>query len=166
MNPVESWLSKLETRLQNLVEGTAARLLPGGKDASSGQTELDSLEQTSPLQVEPGIAHLMLPPGAFLVVDGVRVFALDRAMISIGRAPENDLVIADPRVSREHVQLRAINGRYVVFDLDSTGGTSLNGLPIRQHPLVPGDVITLAGVPLVYGEDSQAGADHTQELAL
>jgi pSer/pThr/pTyr-binding forkhead associated (FHA) protein len=108
----------------------------------------------------------LLPPGAFLVVDGVRVFALDRAMISIGRAPENDLVIADPRVSREHVQLRAINGRYVVFDLDSTGGTSLNGLPIRQHPLVPGDVITLAGVPLVYGEDSQPGADHTQELAL
>lgn len=168
MNPLESWLSKLESRIQSLVEGTAARLLPAG-DVLQPEPPVDELpESTAPLSIDAVIDTpvQLIPGAAFLVVDGVRLFPLEQAVVSIGRAPENDLVINDPRVSRQHAQLRAVAGQFVIFDLDSTGGTSLNGQPVSQRPLTPGDVILLAGVPLVYGQENPSGAGMTQELSL
>jgi pSer/pThr/pTyr-binding forkhead associated (FHA) protein len=67
---------------------------------------------------------------------------------------DNTLVIDDPRISRNHAQLRAIKGRYIIFDLNSTGGTFVNGQRTSQSVLYPGDVISLAGVPLVFGQDN------------
>jgi hypothetical protein len=167
MSTLEPWLTRLETRLKLLVEGTAARLLPAGGEPPIEPAAL-AVEHTAPMQVEPEASHAAqpVPPGAFLVVDGVRLFPLERGVISIGRDPQNDLVLADRRVSRQHAQLRAVGGRFVVFDLDSTGGTSLNGRHVSHHPLSPGDVISLAGVPLVYGQESPAGSEHTQEISL
>lgn len=91
---------------------------------------------------------------AFLIVDGVKVFPLDQPVVNIGRRMDNQLVIDDPRISRNHAQLRAIKGRYVIFDLNSTGGTYINGQKINQSVLYPGDVISLAGVALVFGQDN------------
>ena len=95
-----------------------------------------------------------LPQNAFLIVDGVKVFPLLETVINIGRRLDNQLVIDDPRVSRNHAQLRAIKGRYVIFDLNSTGGTFVNGQRTSQSVLYPGDVISLSGVPLVFGQDN------------
>src|SRR5512140_516329 len=93
-----------------------------------------------------------IPEDAFVVVDGVKVIPLGQPLVRIGRRLENNLVLDDPRVSRTHAELRAINGRYVIFDLDSTGGTYVNGLKITQTVVYPGDVISLGGVNLVYGQ--------------
>lgn len=168
MSTLNSWLTRLEARLQSLVEGTSARLLPVGKTQPERAPDGEAVEKTAPLEVEPlpAPATQPIPVGAFLVVDGVRLFPLEQAMISIGRALDNDLILDDQRVSRYHAQLRAAAGRFMIFDLDSTGGTSLNGHPVAHHPLAPGDVISLAGVPLVYGQESVDGLDHTQELVV
>ena len=95
-----------------------------------------------------------LPQNAFLIVDGVKVFPLIKSVVNIGRRLDNQLVIDDPRISRNHAQLRAIKGRYVIFDLNSTGGTFVNGQRTSQSVMYPGDVISLAGVPLVFGQDN------------
>jgi hypothetical protein len=95
-----------------------------------------------------------LPENAFLIVEGVKVFPLVLPVVNIGRRLDNQLVIDDPRVSRNHAQLRAIKGRYVVFDLNSTGGTFVNGQRTSQTVLYPGDVISLAGVALIFGQDN------------
>jgi len=95
-----------------------------------------------------------IPESAFLIVDGVKVFPLTQAVVNIGRRLDNQLVIDDPRISRNHAQLRAIKGRFVVFDLNSTGGTFVNGQRTSQSVMYPGDVISLAGVPLVFGQDN------------
>ncbi len=97
---------------------------------------------------------LPMPSNAFLIVDGVKVFPLDKPVINIGRRMDNHLVIDDPRVSRNHVQLRSIKGRFVLFDLNSTGGTYVNGQRANQTVLYPGDVISMAGVPLIFGQDN------------
>lgn len=95
-----------------------------------------------------------IPENAFLIVEGVKVHPLNEAVVNIGRRLENQLVIDDPRVSRNHAQLRAIKGRFVLFDLNSTGGTYVNGQRTSQTVLYPGDVISLAGVALIFGQDS------------
>ena len=96
----------------------------------------------------------IIPENAFLIIDGRKVFPLNSLVINIGRRLENQLVIDDPRVSRTHTQLRAIKGRYVAFDLNSTGGTYVNGQRASQTILYPGDVISLAGASLVFGQDN------------
>jgi len=95
-----------------------------------------------------------IPENAFLIVEGVKVHALNESVVNIGRRLENQLVIDDPRVSRNHAQLRAIKGRFVLFDLNSTGGTYVNGQRTSQTVLYPGDVISLAGVSLIFGQDN------------
>ena len=95
-----------------------------------------------------------IPPNAFLIIEGIRLFPLNDPVVNIGRRLDNQLVIDDPRVSRNHAQLRAINGRFVLFDLNSTGGTFVNGQRAGQTVLYPGDVISLAGVALIFGQDN------------
>jgi hypothetical protein len=103
-----------------------------------------------------------LPQNAFVIVEGNRIFPLDRTVVNIGRRSDNHLVLPDPRVSRAHAQIRAVRGQFVLFDLNSTGGTMVNGRRIHQCALKPGDVISLSGVPLIYGEETPD--DDTYEL--
>jgi hypothetical protein len=93
-------------------------------------------------------------PRAFLILDGQRTIPLHEAVINIGRRLDNQIVVDDPNVSRNHAQLRLRFGHYVVYNLGSTGGTFVNGQRIEECVLRPGDVISLGGVPLIYGEDS------------
>ena len=93
------------------------------------------------------------PANAFFVVEGVRVFPLVKAIINIGRRLENHLIIEDLRVSRSHAQLRAIHGQFVLFDLNSTRGTFVNGQRITQTTLYPDDTISLGGVTLTFKQE-------------
>ena len=94
------------------------------------------------------------PAGAFLVVEGKRHFKLSAPLITIGRRLDNDLVIDDRRVSRQHLQLLANRGRFILHDLNSTAGTYVNEIKVKKHALQPGDVINVATVELIYGEDT------------
>jgi hypothetical protein len=126
----------------------------------------DGLGETVELTTRTGADHGNIPAHAFLIVNGVRIYDLEQPVVNIGRRDDNDLVIDDPRVSRSHAQLRAAHGKYILFDLDSKGGSFVNGQRIVQKVLAPQDVISLAGVPMVYGQESFNSAilDQTQEM--
>ena len=94
-----------------------------------------------------------IPLNAFFVIDGVKIYPLVRSVINIGRRLENDLVIDDPRVSRNHAQLRAVEGNYVLFDRNSTGGTFVNGSRVSETIIYPNDSISLGGIILTYYQD-------------
>lgn len=121
-----------------------------------------ALPQTSVLELIQPDSWKDLPESAFLIVDGTQTFLLTKPVVNIGRRADNDLVIEDQRVSRLHAQLRWVRGKFILFDLESSGGTFVNNVPIKQVPLQPGDVVSLAGVPVVFGLESQA-ADHTRD---
>jgi pSer/pThr/pTyr-binding forkhead associated (FHA) protein len=118
--------------------------------------------QTAEIALEAEL-QLTIPPKAFLIVGGSKIFTLERDVINFGRNLDNHLVIDDPRVSRTHGQFMAVKGRYMLFDLDSSGGTYVNGVRITQINLHPGDVISLAGVPMVYGQDVVRTIDEALE---
>jgi hypothetical protein len=94
-----------------------------------------------------------IPGNAFLIIQGTKIFPLKQSVVNIGRRLDNHIVIDDPRVSRNHAQLRAVRGHFMLFDLDSTGGTFVNNERTTQSVLYPGDVISLAGVMLIFGQD-------------
>lgn len=111
-------------------------------------------EMTSQERSEVAEAVDIEPPGhPFFIVNGERHVALDEPVITIGRALDNDIILEDPRVSRHHAQLRRRYGRYVLYDVGSSGGTTINGYAIEECVLQPGDVISFAGAEVIYGED-------------
>lgn len=120
--------------------------------AATRVTPVDSTA-AFPIQEEKASADTR-PAQAFVILHGNITLPLRLPVINLGRRPDNQIVIDDPRVSRVHAQLRAVRGHYVLFDLNSTGGTFVNGSRISQQALKPGDVISLAGFPLIYGEDT------------
>ena len=100
------------------------------------------------------------PPNAYLIVDGERHVALDRPVATLGRKLDNTIPLDDPRVSRHHAQIRQRFGRWVVYDLGSASGTWVNNQRVEEWVLRPGDVITLGGVPLIYGEEETTGGEN------
>jgi hypothetical protein len=123
-----------------------------------------NIAQTQSLRKAAEPAEHLCPAGAFLIVGGTEIFTLSDPIINIGRKSDNHLVIENPQVSRRHAQLRAISGRYHFFDLGSTGGTKINNQEVKTAVLMAGDVINLAGVPLIYGEDTNQPGYQTQEF--
>lgn len=65
----------------------------------------------------------------------------DAGLVRLGRASDNDVVIASQRVSRYHAQLRRVASSWLVYDLESTNGTWLDDQRVASgHPraLAPG----------------------------
>jgi pSer/pThr/pTyr-binding forkhead associated (FHA) protein len=128
---------------------------------------MEENQQEEPVAPEgnPADETSLIPEEAFIIMDGVKVIPLTQPIINLGRRIENTLVFEDERVSRFHAQIRAINGRYVLFDLDSTTGTFINGKRTTQSILYPGDVISLGGVNLVYGQENPPPRPDLKETA-
>ena len=61
----------------------------------------------------------------------------------IGRAPDNDIVVADPAASRHHAELQIAAGACRIVDLDSNNGTYVNGRRVTIAYLADGDLISI-----------------------
>lgn len=61
----------------------------------------------------------------------------------IGRSPSADLVLEDPESSVQHAVVTARAGRFYIRDLGSSNGTQLNGQPVTESPLGPGDEVQI-----------------------
>jgi ABC-type multidrug transport system ATPase subunit len=71
-----------------------------------------------------------------------KVRNLDGAQVlRIGRAPENDMVITDLRVSRQHAELRSAGGQYEIVDVGSRSGTYVNGQRVERAMIGPQDIV-------------------------
>ena len=79
--------------------------------------------------------------GSIVLPSGDR-FTLTESIITVGRHPESNLVLADPNVSRNHAEIRPNGDRYQVVDLGSTNGTRVNGVRIDKQTLQDGDELT------------------------
>lgn len=113
----------------------------------------DPLQFTNEMDDSKILQRNIPPAGAFLIVEGKRHFPMIEDEITVGRRLDNNLILEDRHVSRSHARLQVIKGQYVIVDLDSTAGTRVNGRLITRHTLRPGDIISIAAVQLIYGED-------------
>ena len=70
--------------------------------------------------------------------------------VSIGRLPDNAVVIDNPAVSGRHARVYREGNHYVLEDLKSTNGTFVNDQPIARHSLLEGDVILVGKHTLIF----------------
>ncbi|MBV8572405.1 MAG: FHA domain-containing protein [Acidobacteriaceae bacterium] len=85
-----------------------------------------------------------------------RVFPMNKPIVRIGRAQDNDIVLHDERaVSRWHAVIsHEAEGPVMLFDLESENGTFLNGWPIGQPvPVQPDDTIKIGNFRFVLREE-------------
>ncbi len=121
-------------------------------------------DESGPEPVEAGIrgdgTHTMVyrrpaPPAARALLrvcaaDGTeRTIEVDGSPLDLGRAGDNRLVLADPRVSRRHGRLQARRGTLVYTDLGSTNGSRVNGIRVDEIALGMGDRVQVGDTVLV-----------------
>jgi pSer/pThr/pTyr-binding forkhead associated (FHA) protein len=73
--------------------------------------------------------------------------------ITIGRAPDNMIVIDDPSASSRHAQMELVGETYRLKDLESTKGTKVNGVPITETVLRFEDRIRFGAIEARYEPD-------------
>jgi diguanylate cyclase (GGDEF)-like protein len=103
-----------------------------------------------------------------------KLFKVGTARVSIGRSPDNDIVLDDEGVARRHAFIETEPGALVLIDGErlgggyihrSTEGTYVNGKPIERRRLRDGDVIRFSpGVELRYFVTDPSGNAATRDV--
>lgn len=90
------------------------------------------------------------PNAQYCLKDGDKLYKLAIGVNSVGRLPDNSIVIADDHVSRRHCAVIVhSDGRCEIHDIASKNGTLVNGKRLSgPTPLAAGDQITLCGKSL------------------
>lgn len=86
----------------------------------------------------------------------------DQSEITIGRGNNNDIIIDNLAVSKEHAAIVKLPDGYGLVDLKSTNGTLLNDKDIQKASLAPQDRITIGKHTLIIksiGSPTAAAAD-------
>lgn len=104
--------------------------------AESPRLKLGTFRIQAELVEQPGGAGA----GSLVLEDRSRV-ELGTDTTVIGRLPECTIQLTDSSVSRRHAELRPTEGGWVIADLDSMNGTTVNGDPIGERRLNDSDVI-------------------------
>src|SRR6202171_3434221 len=86
---------------------------------------------------------------------GKVAYEFAKRAITIGRAPDNMIVIDDPSVSNRHAQLELSGETYRLKDLDSTNGTKVNGVPVTETALRFEDRIRFGAIEARFEPDVQ-----------
>lgn len=85
--------------------------------------------------------------GAFLEKanggDRGRIIDLSRERMSVGRTIDNDIVLPSDHVSRVHAYFFRNGSSWFIADNDSKNGILVNGVPVKEAPLVPGDLVQI-----------------------
>ena len=81
----------------------------------------------------------VFPTLVFVQGNEQKTINLDHSPFTVGRKVDKDLVIADPRVSRDHAMIVTENGRFHVVDQGSKHGTFVNGERVQRQVLEKND---------------------------
>jgi DNA-binding NtrC family response regulator len=93
--------------------------------------------------------------------------ALDAEVVTLGSARSNTLIVADPTVSRFHLELARDGGDIVATDLGSTNGTYVGAVRVERARVPPGTVLRLGQteVRIAHGLDTEVPLFGEERLA-
>lgn len=85
-------------------------------------------------------------------------YAFDKEMLSVGRARDNDIVIENLSVSRNHARIKKQDGKFFLTDMNSANGTLVNGVRVSKAEITHNDQLTVGKHTLVFLDSSEEGA--------
>lgn len=88
-------------------------------------------------------------------------YIFDKDMVTIGRAKDNDIILENLSVSRNHVRIKHENEEYFIVDLNSANGTYVNGIKITKTALSDNDVVAVGKYRLIF---VNKGLDDQQKI--
>ena len=149
---VDEELGKGEFRVEAALAADPEAHAPGASthepdEADAGATRAISTATAERLGLASSSAKLVVLDGSGQPREHI---SIARPPVTIGRMSTNDVVLSDPNVSRRHAELRHEDGRWVLVDLGSTNGTTVNGKLARSHTLNPGDRLRFGTSELVF----------------
>ncbi len=94
-----------------------------------------------------------------------RAIVLDGERLTVGSAPDNDVIVDERSVSRIHAVMHRMNGQWFIEDCGSRNGTSVNAHPITSmRPLHPADEVRLGRAHLVFRGQTSIGGPQTDAV--
>ena len=100
-----------------------------------------------------------MPRIQFTTPDGASgALELDAERMSVGRADDNQLIIADDSVSSHHGEFTFDGSSWTLTDLGSTNGTKIGGSRVETVNLAPGGAFQLGNVNCVFLGDGEEEA--------
>ncbi|HEY0755816.1 MAG TPA: FHA domain-containing protein [Ktedonobacteraceae bacterium] len=80
----------------------------------------------------------------------IRPIPLGAPVITLGRLPDNDVVLNHPQVSAHHARMERVGNNYRIIDLSSTNYVYVNARRVNNHMLKPGDEIHIGPFRLIF----------------
>jgi hypothetical protein len=117
---------------------------PGGPGASAG-----AAPEVTAVFVVPGAEGPRATIREIRPDRSSRTLTFDGRPLTIGRAPENGLVVRDGRASRHHARIDVRRGTLVLTDLGSTNGSWVNDRRVESIALGEGDQVRIGMTTLI-----------------
>jgi len=125
-----SWFARIEQACAAFIERTFG-----------GIPEAEHSPATRELQLR--VIHGLPVDGIFRLQHSAK-----KRSYTVGRSAENDIMLDDPSVSREHAAIEFDAEGAIVNDLGSTNGTFINGQRISMQRIVPSDTLNFGKTQL------------------
>jgi ABC-type multidrug transport system ATPase subunit/pSer/pThr/pTyr-binding forkhead associated (FHA) protein len=101
------------------------------------------------------------------ILPEIRPIPLGAPVITIGRLPDNMLVLNHPQVSGHHARLERLpNGGYRIIDLGSTNHVYVNAQRVTNRVLVPGNEIRIGPFRLTYTGNELTQHDESHSIRI
>lgn len=94
----------------------------------------------------------------------IEKFITEKKRITIGRTPDNDIVLDNRGVSRRHAQIEFGDNQTVIIDNESLNGTFVNARRVSEEVLKENDTITIGKYSLVYRPNVEHSSGSALEL--
>ncbi|MDP6823009.1 MAG: FHA domain-containing protein [Dehalococcoidia bacterium] len=144
----ESGASPTETLVLDAPQSAGATIVSPVSPASTFGPETDS-------ESAPPPAWLVFQTGP----NAGQTIPLASGGTRVGRGSENDIVIADDGVSRQHAEITFVDGQYCLTDVGSSGGTLVEGSQAQEAvPLESGATLRLGSTDVLFMQGSPTGS--------
>jgi ABC-type multidrug transport system ATPase subunit/pSer/pThr/pTyr-binding forkhead associated (FHA) protein len=167
----QGWLLTDASRNGTWVDGRRVTSLPlvGPVSVRLGDTDDAAVVEVRP--AAPAGPHVPAPEA---VVDAADVLARQggetsvrhvlTTRLTVGRLPDNDVVLDDLLVSRRHAELHRTGASWRIVDLNSGNGTFVNGTRVGSAEIGPRDVIGIGHALLQLHGDRLVSAEDTGDV--
>lgn len=117
------------------------------------EQEKDFESKTDLLKLDEAPEVVSLRKCQLVVIEGPsrgKKVTLNKNATTIGKRENNDIVLGDKTVSRNHLEIQYASDSFLLKDLSSTNGTYINGTKVKEAYLVPGDIIKVGNTVMEF----------------